>query len=189
MVAENSCNSPARAELISVPTPLCQAGFAQRRVAQSPLSAGSLLSTYQRTHAHALRGRPLPLRHPAPQHLPCRPASLPLPLAVQREAQPQSLRQRQSVRQPPGDVDRQGEACCHPPLSATFFQLLQVAVVVAPAHCWNKPPGHESWLTGGGGGAGFRAGLLLGLFGPRLFLLNEEPVVRPGLGPRPSLSG
>lgn len=69
---------------------------------------GPLLGLDQGPHSHPLRGRPVPVRHPAPQHLPGRAPPLLLPLPVQWPPEPQPVRQREGVRQPPGHLDWKG---------------------------------------------------------------------------------
>ena len=69
---------------------------------------GPLLGPDQGPHSHPLRGRPLPVRHPAAQHLPGRAPPLLLPLPVQWPPEPQPVRQWESVRQPPGHLDWKG---------------------------------------------------------------------------------
>lgn len=109
---------------------------------------GPVLCADQGPHAHAVRGRPLPVRHPAAQHLPSGAPPLPLPVPVQRAPQPQPVRQRKSVCQPAGHLDRQGGcglsgtlstmtvACCGP--SADQASCLSVFL-------WSQ--GTERWTS------------------------------------------
>lgn len=75
---------------------------------------GPLLGPDQGPHSHPLRGWPLPVRHPAAQHLPGRAPPLLLPLPVQWPPEPQPVRQREGVRQPSGHLDwKGGSALAH----------------------------------------------------------------------------
>lgn len=159
-----------------------------------PLPTGSLLSTYQRAHTHTLRRWPLPLRHPAPQHLPRCPASLPLPLPVQWETESQPVRQWQSVCQPPGDLDRQGNVIIRLSLGSRACAGLLLEQVTS----------YQTWMTSAlgwclsWGGLGFGlcfrcleqitgvVWFFLGLYLAQLSFLNEKSVVRAAIAEVPT---
>ena len=77
----------------------------------SVFDTGPVLCSDQRADSYAVRGRSLPVWHPAAKHLPSCAASVPLLVAVQRPPQSQPVRQRQGLRQPAGHLDWKGEFC------------------------------------------------------------------------------